>query len=621
MTESVRHSNESSLVKPAPLLASFPKEPRENLAWRREILLRARRDLVYRAKVKELFHRDVLFAFNAFFFTLDVRKRPLHNQPFCTYPYQDDTILDLVEAINGKEDLPIEKSRDMGASWLVILTYLWFWLDPKGGTDFLLGSRVEDYVDKKGDMRTLMEKARYGLYKLPLWLRPEGFNSKKHDNFMKLSNPATGASITGESNNANFSTGGRYASILYDEFAKWEGTDRSAWTAGGDATPCRIPVSTAFGASGQFYDLVQSGKRKIRLHWSKHPEKGEGLYCVWPKPVGADELVDSEHCVGLRSPWYDKECERRSPLEIAQELDMDYIGAGVPVFDGRAGKRIAALLKVVREPVGFYELLLEEKKLRKLAFGPRSFENVLVVWEEPQVQGSYVLACDVAEGKEAGDYGIVKVMNRETKSCVASFHTRYDEIYLSLALYLAWEHYRAKSGDTPWWAVETTGLGLTVFDRCVEAFEMSNAFMMQKYDTTNNTVSYRKGWWTSSTSKNVLISDLKSWLIDGTGWVDLRCTKELTTFVRDKNGKPGAKGGCNDDEVMAWGIALQVDLACPERAKEKAPRKTLDEEMREPLEKFRKELTESIESLCEAQAIASLARAQAFSHPMIDYVP
>ena len=146
---------------------TYPKDYHKNLAWRRNLLLKAQHDLVFREKVRELFFRDILFAFNAFFFTLDVRRRPEHHQPFCTYPFQDKTILEIVKAIHEGHDLPIEKSRDMGASWMVILVFLWYWLNPNGGVDFLLGSRIEDYVDKKGDMRTLFQKVRYAFYKLP----------------------------------------------------------------------------------------------------------------------------------------------------------------------------------------------------------------------------------------------------------------------------------------------------------------------------------------------------------------------------------------------------------------------------------------------------------------------
>ena len=81
----------------------YPKKYRENLSWRGSILRRARVDPIYRRKVKELFHRDILFAFNAFFYTLDVRRRPYHHQPFCTYDYQDDVILELAEAIRAAQ--------------------------------------------------------------------------------------------------------------------------------------------------------------------------------------------------------------------------------------------------------------------------------------------------------------------------------------------------------------------------------------------------------------------------------------------------------------------------------------------------------------------------------------
>ncbi len=131
------------------LTSKIPKTYRDNLEWRRKILLRSKLQPGFQAKVKELFHRDIIFAFNAFFYTLDVRRRPKHHQPFCTYPYQDNVLLQLVNHIDQGEDLPIEKSRDMGASWMIIMVFIWFWLKPEGGTDFLLGSRIEDYVDKR----------------------------------------------------------------------------------------------------------------------------------------------------------------------------------------------------------------------------------------------------------------------------------------------------------------------------------------------------------------------------------------------------------------------------------------------------------------------------------------
>ena len=53
------------------------------------------------------------------------------------------------------------------------------------------------------------------------------------------------------------------------------------------------------------------------------------------------------------------------------------------------------------------------------------------------------------------------------------------------------------------------------------------------------------------------------WLIDGAGWTDNKCVGEMLTFVKDKNGKPAAKEGTHDDEVMCFGIGLQVHAIVP----------------------------------------------------------
>ena len=548
----------------------YPKNHIENLAWRRETLIRAKNDLSYREKCKALFFKDPLFAFNCFFWTLDVRKKPEHHIPFCTYDYQDDVILDLVDAIRtagaaNAQDRIIEKSRDMGISWLVILVFEFLWLDPVGGFDFLLGSRIEDYVDKKGDMRTLFEKARYNLYRLPTWIQPRGFSSKTHDNFMRLINPETGSSITGESNNPSFSTGGRYAGILLDEFAKWENNDDKAWTSSGDASPCRIPVSTPWGAAGKFYDLAHDDKiKKHTLHWSLHPEKREGLYCVWPKPVRAADVVDESHWIGLRSIWYDQQTlgRTRTGSDIAQELDIDYIGAGNPVFDGPAGDRIAVLLKSDKTPVSYLQPVNGETQLLEVE-NPHEHYDYVLIYDKPNKSLSYVLACDVAEGKETGDYSIVKVLCRETRSVVASFAARIDEVALARIITALAQMYSVE-GKEPWWAVETNGPGLALFDLLVEVHDLPNPFLMPIYDTVKNAISYRKGWWTSVSSRRALVGGIKEWLIEGTGWCDKRCCREFNTFIIDKTGKPRAKEGANDDEVMCLGVALQVDRMAPD---------------------------------------------------------
>ena len=589
---------------------SFPKGYRENLAWRRGILKKARVDLEFRAKVTELFYRNILFAFNAFFYTYDPRKRPFQDLPFTTWDFQDEEVLELAKGIEGGTDVLVEKSRDMGVTWVVIGVFEWFWLKPVGGYDFLMGSRVEDYVDKRGDMRTLFPKARYLLYKLPFWLKPKGFSKRRDDNYMKLLNPESGNMITGESANSNYSTGGRYAGIFFDEFAKWE-HDKAAWTASGDASPCRIPVSTPFGAGGQYYDLVTDGKTKrLTYHWARHPEKAFGINCIWP-PLNEDErdeLGDEwEPEVKLTSPWYESECRRRTSDEIKQELDIDYLGSGNPEFVKRAWRRLMTLHKTTIKPKAFYRIELANCSLEE-ASKPFDVINYFVVLEPFSKFFSYTIGVDVVEGVEGGDFAVINVFNRDTRNVDASYYSLIDEVDLAKVV-VAISNFYSPTKDSfkaPWTGIETPGPGLATFDEC-DRLGLNNLFVSPRYDTTQAGVSYKKGWRNDSNSRPELIAGIKKWLIGREGICHQRLVGEMMTFVKGKTGKPQAKVGNHDDEVFAFGICLQVDELAPhEKYKEKEklrsdglPANFWDKEV------VKKVKEPSIEDLCFATAVAA----------------
>ena len=547
-----------------------PKGYRENLEWRGKLLARCKEDLDLRAVVRELYERDPIFAFNGFFWTYDPRKRPFHHQPFLTYGYEDELILELKESVESGKDTVIDKSRDMGITWVVLELFEWFWTKSTGGFDFLVGSRIADYVDKKGDPRTHFERLRYNLYRLPKWLRPRGFDRGKHDNFMKLVNPETGSAITGESNNANFSTQGRYAAVFFDEFAKWEVTDEKAWMSAGDATPCRIAGSTPFGAGGQFYRLVmgaEGGAKRLRYHWSLHPEKSVGLSCLWPTPNDDDRGrmgEDFKPVEKLVSPWYMRETTRRRQTEIAQELDIDYIGAGNPVFDGKAMDSLRFYVGVKDEPKGWVKLDLEGLKWTESG-KPFDSEGFLVVYERRDPKRRYVLGVDVVEGTEDGDFAFVTVLDRMSKCVAGVYWSRVDEVTLARVARVIADYYSSAPNavDSPWVGVETNGPGLATFDLCI-LLGMTNLFMMVRYDVVSGGNTLKKGWRTDQASKNELISGVREYLINRTGALNSsRLVGELMTFVRSKTGKPGAKSGCHDDGVMSFGIALQVDQMVP----------------------------------------------------------
>ena len=385
---------------------------------------------------------------------------------------------------------------------------------------------------------------------------------------MKLVNPATESSFTGESNNPNFSTQGRYLGILYDEFAKWEGSDEPAWTAGGDASPCRIAISTPFGAGGQFYRLVTDGRTsKSTLHWSLHPGKARGFSCVWPAPNEHEKPDRGENWepeVKLTSEWYESECKRRLPSEIAQELDIDYLGAGRPVFEGKAWEMLKLWHKMPDEPLEFLIPVLFTRETEAIS-NPSDWEGYIVVYERCEAMHSYAIGVDVVEGVEGGDYAVIVVVDRGTKNVSAIYWSRLDEVQLASVVSIVSSVYTGNEADAfiPWVGIETTGPGLATFDKAVE-LEIPNLFMAPRYDVTKGSVSFKKGWRTDTNSRNELVSGVREYLLDKAGKLySQRLVGELMTFVYNKFGKPIAKSGCHDDCVMAFGIALQVDEIAP----------------------------------------------------------
>lgn len=245
---------------------------------------------------------------NYFCFTFNPKEAPYHF-PFKLFPFQDTLIDDIVEAIELGDDLFIEKCREMGATYVVVAVFLWFWLYVPG-SNFLLGSRKQSMVDNRGEdskdalsnkEESLFGKLDYMLSRLPKFLLPQGFKSAKHFTHMSLKNPENGNVISGESSNANFSRGGRYKAVLLDEFAFWD-NDTAAWGATADSTNCRIVITTPG---------VKPGKAK-RLRFGKDGEK--------IKIVTLSYSLDPRK----NQAWLSKQRERRSAEDFAREIMINW---------------------------------------------------------------------------------------------------------------------------------------------------------------------------------------------------------------------------------------------------------------------------------------------------------
>jgi len=288
-----------------------PTDREANLDYRSRLISIADDDPQAQRILFDRCAESAVFWFNTFCWTYDAKGDKYKalgytspHMPFILFPFQEDTINKMVEKIEKGEDIAIEKSRDMGMSWLAALLFQYFWTFRGAGYDFLIGSRKEKYVDELGVMSAVFPKIRYNLNRQPEWLLPMGFKPKQHDNIMRLQNPENGNAIVGEANNKAFGTSGRYAAVMFDEFAKWEHTDTLAWQSCSDVTNCKIAISSAWGRANHFYKIRSGLAGDIdvhRLHWKLHPLKDDA--------------------------WYEAEKKRRTPADLAAEVDIDYQAA------------------------------------------------------------------------------------------------------------------------------------------------------------------------------------------------------------------------------------------------------------------------------------------------------
>jgi len=241
-----------------------------------------------------------------FLYTFNPKVDPYH-LPFELFPFQRKLVWGLKECIDNGLDVFIEKCREMGATYTVLDVFLWYWMYIPG-SNFLLGSRKEQYVDNtKGSAglsnkeESLFGKLEYTISRMYPFMLPKGFDIKKHCTFMSIVNPENGNVFSGESSNPNFSRGGRFKAILLDEFAFWE-NGAASWGSTADTTNCRIALTTPG---------IQPSKAK-RLRFGTDGEKIRIItlpYHLDPRKTKA---------------WLKREKERRSDEDFAREIMINW---------------------------------------------------------------------------------------------------------------------------------------------------------------------------------------------------------------------------------------------------------------------------------------------------------
>lgn len=239
-------------------------------------------------------------------------------EPFIPWPKQVDLILLILMRIFStigtilKHNLLWEKTREIGASWIVV--HISIWLAFFRNANVLIGADKAENTDKKGDLDTMFEKIRFVLKKIPPWVLPQGFHLKFDTTEMLIKNPA-GGQIAGEAAGPDFGRSGRALVGFLDEFGTWDYAEQAETAT---AMTCRVRcfISTPKGPHNHFARMAKGDPEvprveKLRLHWTDDPIKRAGLRML---PDGG----------GWTSPWYEQVKAAMSADGLASEIDINY---------------------------------------------------------------------------------------------------------------------------------------------------------------------------------------------------------------------------------------------------------------------------------------------------------
>lgn len=599
-----------------------PKDFDENIEFRKQVLLAASKDPEFAGALHRMCSEDMLFYVNLFCWTYDPRDTQAPKKPFLTYDFQDKAMDALFDAIENGYDVALPKSRTMGASWMGLTVFEWFW-HFKDELTFLLVSRNEDYVDKKGNVKSLFWKIDFLHKNQPRWLLPRGRHLGSKDpnrTLLHLENAETGSTIDGESTTSDAARGDRRTAMFIDEFAAFEVSEGfKALDSTQQSAFCRIFNSTPQGAANAFYDVVhKTAARILRLHWTEHPVYNRGLYTSEKDSTGNYRLKLLDNFTGMvkvlrqgmqkpeyviypeqypfildgdysiRSPWFDFECARSpSKQKIAQELNIDFIGSAYQFFDQDFIRKLIAeycskpmlrgrLLydRDTLEPLGFQ---VDDKGPLHLWFNLRGDSGTLT--DREYMDGrSFALGSDVSFGTGASN-SATSVVDLATGRKVAVWRdpfTTPDKFAAETIALAKWFN----NGFLIW---DATGAPGRSFTKVIVERKYSKIYYRRNEERTRQRISDQPGYYMNAEDRAVLMREYRSKL-QGRDYINVseEGMLECLQFIVQPGGKvehsraansqdPGGAREAHGDEAIADALVSRALILKKVEAEAKEP--------------------------------------------------
>lgn len=533
-----------------------PKQEIANLKYREGILRDAEHDKGFQNDLMAASAESLLFWLNSFVFTFhqfdvegDTGERyesKLVHCPFISWDIQDILFERLIWHLDNAKDILINKSRDMGASWICTIFMHWLWLF-RPNSQLLELSRTEPYVDQPGNMKALFQKHDYINIWLPDWMVPPQCGvGQKYRTKMHLYNILNGGCIDGESTTEHAASGDRRLVALLDEFAKVK-HGKLMRSATRDAALMRIVNSTVAGP-GTEYSRWKNDHTIIvfPLMWWNHPDKGKGRY------VSQDPITNAWK---IRSPWYNEEEKVRSPQEMAREIDADDLEAGSTFFTAtNIDKHIAIFgsQPKTRWDIDFTRgvpndnvpMILKKKDIKKVTY-KRALKGRLKIWTNlidgrPDQNLDYIIGFDLSKGQSASN-SVASIKCRQTGEKIGEWADAntppYEMARISMALAL-WTGGRKKLPFIKW---EMNGdPGYDFGKIVVKSFNYPYYYRNVKAGNIRDKKTKKYGWHSNNDSKGELLRAYDRALAHG-GYINhsIEALEEAKTYIYLDDGSIG----------------------------------------------------------------------------------
>lgn len=440
----------------------------------------------------------------------------------------------------------ILKGRQLGVTWVFAGEALWTALSMPG-SQVLCYSINEDeasvLVNRIWDMYcSLPEHLKFGTKVL----KPMR-GHRPHTDIELLHPDGRVSIISGMASTPKAGRGRTAALIILDEYAfhQWAQSNwKSVIPAVADGARVRI-ISTANGVSnettggGNFYHhlWVNAGstykglKRKF-LKWDLHPRRDD----QW-----REDLVMKED---------DKDQEYPNTAEEA------FLLSGRPYFDRGSLKYYASHIAEPRLRGLFVE---DPDRLPRRATFEKHPEGDVAIFELPLPDHDYAIGSDNATGRGT-DFSTALVVDLSTGHPVAQIKMKAEADIFAAQL-----HYLGKLYNSAIIAVEDQGgYGIPVITALRDGRNGRKAYPRlyrhRRVNRPDQVESTTYGFPMNAQTRPLVVNGLEKWLRDRTfPWVSSEFLNEALTFVhRDTGTSPAASDGCNDDVVMAWGIACEL---------------------------------------------------------------